>query len=47
MNAEDLGGTGLVAIVALQDALDEAFFELTDSFFKQDAALHHLGYQAV
>jgi len=47
VNAERLGGAGLVSVVALQDSLDETFLEFTDRFFEEDAALHHLGYQAV
>lgn len=41
VNAESFGGTGLIAIEAFQDALDELLFELGDGFFEQDAALDH------
>ena len=47
MNAKSLGGAGLVSVVALKDSLDETFFEFSDCFFEEDAAFHHLGYQAV
>jgi len=47
VNAEGLRGAGLISVVALKDALDETFLEFFDGFFEQDAALHHLGYQAV
>lgn len=47
VNAESLGGAGLVSVVALKDSLDETLLEFSDCFFEEDAALHHLGYQAV
>src|SRR5208283_6178794 len=43
VNAQDFGGTRLVAIGALQDAFDEALLEFPDGLVKQDSALHHLG----
>jgi len=47
VDAKSLGGAGLVSVVALTDALDETFLEFSDCLFEEDAALHHLGYQAV
>jgi len=46
MNAEKFGGAALVAVGALQDALDEAFFEFPDRLIKQNSAFHHLPDQA-
>ena len=42
VNAEELGGAGLVTGGAVQDALDEPFFEFADGFVEQNPALHHL-----
>ena len=42
VNAEDFCGAGLIAVGAIQNALDEALFEFTNSFIEQDPALHHL-----
>jgi len=42
VNAKDSGSTGLVAIGAVQDALDKTLFEFADGFVKQNPALHHL-----
>ena len=47
VNAEGLRGAGLISVVALKNALNETFLEFSDRFFEQDAALHHLRYQAV
>ena len=42
MNAEDLGGAGLVAVGAVQNALDETLLEFSHCFFEQDTPIHHL-----
>ena len=42
MNAKDFGGARLVAVGAVQNALDETLFEFADGFIKQNPALHHL-----
>jgi len=42
VNAKNLGGTGLVAVGAVQDALDESLFEFADGLIKKNSALHHL-----
>jgi hypothetical protein len=42
VNAEDLRGAGLVAVGALQDALDETLLELAHGLIEQDAPVHHL-----
>jgi hypothetical protein len=42
MNAEDLGGAGLVAVGAIQDTLDETLLEFAYGFIEQDAPVHHL-----
>ena len=34
MDAEGAGGTGLVTVVAIENAPDEALFEFADSFVK-------------
>jgi len=47
VNAESLGGAGLVSVVALKHTFDETFLKFSHGFFKENAALHHLGYQAV
>jgi hypothetical protein len=45
VDAEQFGGAGLIAVRALQDAFDEALFELADGFIEQNAAFDHLHYQ--
>jgi hypothetical protein len=45
MNAEEGSGAGLIAIGAIEDALDKTFFEFADSLVEKDAALDHLQYQ--
>ena len=45
MNAKDLRGAGLVAIGAVENAFDEAFFKFPDGLIEEDAALDHLQYQ--
>jgi hypothetical protein len=42
MNTKDFGGARLVAIGAVQNALDEALLEFADGFIKQDSAFYHL-----
>ena len=42
MNSKDFCGARLVAVGAVQHALDETFFEFPDGFVEQDPALHHL-----
>src|SRR5208337_1100706 len=42
VNPQDFGGTGLVAVGALEHALDETLLKLAYSLVKQDSALHHL-----
>jgi hypothetical protein len=46
VNPQQFRGTRLVPVGAFQDALDEALFEFTHGFIKQDAAFHHLYYKA-
>lgn len=45
MNAKLLRSAALVAIGALQNAFNEAFFEFADGLIKQDAAIHHLSHK--
>jgi hypothetical protein len=45
VDSQDFCGARLVAIGAVEDALDEALFEFTDGLVKEDAALDHLQYQ--
>ena len=45
MNAEDFRGAGLVAIGAVEDALDETLFKFSNGLVEEDAALDHLQYQ--
>ena len=47
MNAEGLRSAGLIAVGALQDALDKALFEFSDSFIEQNPTLYHLGDQSI
>ncbi len=42
MDAQDFCGAGLIAVGALEGALDEFLFEFVDSFAEQYAALDHL-----
>ena len=42
VNAEDLGSTGLVAIGAVENASDKAFFKFTDGLTEEDATFDHL-----
>src|SRR6266849_5181303 len=42
VNSKNLGGTGLVAVGAVQDALDETLFEFAYCLVKQNPALDHL-----
>lgn len=42
VNTEDLCGTGLVAVCAVQNPLDEAFFKFFDSLIEQNPSFHHL-----
>ena len=46
MDAKDFRGAGLIAIVAVEDALDESFFEFPDGLVEENATLDHLKYQA-
>ena len=42
MNPQQMRGARLIAIDAIQHALDEALFEFADGLVEQNAALHHL-----
>jgi hypothetical protein len=42
VNPEDYRGAGLVAIGAIQDALDETLFKFPDGLIEQDSPIHHL-----
>ena len=42
MNAKELRGARLVAVDAVQHALDKPFFELPDCLVKVDSPLYHL-----
>ena len=42
VNAENCGGTGLVAVGAIEDALNEALFKFADRLVEKDATLDHL-----
>src|SRR5260370_8393229 len=42
VNAKNIGRAGLVAVGAVQDALDETLFKFADGLVKQNPALHHL-----
>jgi hypothetical protein len=42
VDAQDLGGTRLIAVGAVQYVLDEALFEFTDRLIKEDPTLYHL-----
>ncbi len=43
VNAQGFGGFRLIAVVALQDALDEALLEFQNSIREKDAVLDHAG----
>jgi hypothetical protein len=45
MPAQHAGGAALVAVVAVQDLLDEALLELAHGFIEIDAALDELVHQ--
>jgi hypothetical protein len=42
VNAKNLGSAGLVAVGAVQDALDKTLFEFADGLIKKNSAFHHL-----
>src|SRR6266404_3725936 len=42
VNAKNFSRAGLVAVGAVQDALDETLLEFADRFVKQNSSLHHL-----
>ena len=42
VDAEYFGGARLVAVGAVQNALDETFFKFANSLVKQDSPLDHL-----
>ena len=42
VNTKDFGSARLVAIGAVENTLDEAFFEFADGLIKQDPAFYHL-----
>jgi len=46
MNSQKLRGPALIAVGALQNPLDEAFFELSNCFIEQNPAFHHLSHKA-
>jgi len=46
VDSQKLGGPALIAVGSLQNPLDEAFFEFTDGFIKQNSAFHHLSHKA-
>ena len=46
VNAEHFGGAGLVAVGAVEDALDEALFKLADGLIEKNAPVDHLQNQA-
>lgn len=45
VNAENLCGARLVAVGAVEDALDEALLELLHGLIEQDAPVYHLGHK--
>jgi hypothetical protein len=45
VDAQNLCGARLISVSALKRSLDELFFEFEDGFFKENAPLHHHGYQ--
>jgi len=42
VNAENVRGTRLIAVGAIQDTLDEALLKFLDRLLKQNAPVHHL-----
>ncbi len=42
VNAQDFRGTRLIAVSAIEHALDEALFEFTDRLIKENPTLYHL-----
>jgi len=46
VNAQQFRGTGLIAVGALQNTLDESFLKFTNGFVEQNAPLHHLSHKA-
>lgn len=42
VNAENGGGARLVAVGAIEDALNEAFFKFADRLVEKDTTLDHL-----
>ena len=46
MNSQQFGSPALIAVGSLQNPLDEAFFELSHGFIKQNSAFHHLSHKA-
>ena len=46
VDAEDFGGARLIAVGAIEDALDEFFLELGDGFLEKDFALDHPSHQS-
>jgi hypothetical protein len=47
VDAQNFRGTRLIPVGALKRSLDEFFFEFEDGFFKENAPLHHHGYQGL
>src|ERR1700730_11768696 len=45
VNSQKFGGPALIAVGALQNSFDEAFFEFTDGFIKQNSTFHHLSHK--
>jgi hypothetical protein len=45
VNAENLCGARLVAVGAVEDALDEALLELFHGLIEQDSPVYHLGHK--
>jgi hypothetical protein len=42
VDAENFGGAGLVAVGAIQNALDETLFEFANRLIKKNSAFYHL-----
>ena len=42
MDAKDMRGAGLIAVDAIEHALNEALLEFSNSLVEEDAPLHHL-----
>ena len=47
MDAEHFCGAALVAVSAIQDALDETLFKFADGFIEKNSPVHHLCYEPV